>query len=228
VSRRQYPGQLVIADHPVIKYLVNITTPLLRAAGNLEKIILSPLPRYRKKCCGDKSHLTNRRGPGFKEMLSDGLEEVRHSIQDLINGKKIKNFKVISSLDVVGEEADESTSKVKFWGTDPVHLTSSGYSELARAITEAAMGGNYERASKAEPSAAAVAKAGSSKLNRNFKRQDWIATDDNTAHRIYPDQNRPWGSLSRGGLRGSSRTVDLVLRGNRIKASDQVVWPFLQ
>jgi hypothetical protein len=179
--------------------LVNISTPLLRAAGNLEKVILSPLPRYLKKCCGDKSHLTNRKGPGFKEMLSDGLEEVRHSLQDLINGKKIKSFKVISPLDVVGEEADETTSKVKFWGTDPVHLTPSGYSELARAITDAAVSGNYER-----PPAAA-AKAGPIKHNKNFKRQNWIATDDNTAHRIYPDQNRTWGWQSRGIARRGPR-----------------------
>jgi hypothetical protein len=210
------PGQLVIADHSVIKNLVNISTPLLRAAGNLEKVILSPLPRYLKKCCDDKSHLTNRRGPGFKEMLSDRLEDVRHSLQDLINGKKIKSFKVISPLDVVGEEADESTSKVKFWGSDPVHLTPSSYSELARAITDAAVSGNYKCASRADPSAAG-AKAGLAKHNKNFKRQNWIATDDNTAHQIYPDHNRTWGWQSRGGSRGSSRSGPRGggLRGSR-------------
>jgi hypothetical protein len=42
-------GRLEYADHNVIKGLVNAITPLLRAGGDMEKLILSPLPRYIKK-----------------------------------------------------------------------------------------------------------------------------------------------------------------------------------
>jgi hypothetical protein len=43
------PGDLVVADHPIIKNLINNSIPLLRAGGDCEKIILSPLPRYLKE-----------------------------------------------------------------------------------------------------------------------------------------------------------------------------------
>jgi hypothetical protein len=38
------PGSLEFADHTVMKKLVHLTVPLLRAAGEREKIVLSPLP----------------------------------------------------------------------------------------------------------------------------------------------------------------------------------------
>jgi hypothetical protein len=40
------PGNLELR-----KKLVNTTVPLLRATGEREKIIMSPLPRYIKRCC---------------------------------------------------------------------------------------------------------------------------------------------------------------------------------
>jgi hypothetical protein len=51
-------GRLVFADHHCMKHLVNLSVPVLRAGGDHEKIILSPLLRYLKPCCRDKSHIT--------------------------------------------------------------------------------------------------------------------------------------------------------------------------
>jgi hypothetical protein len=39
-------GKLEVADHMTVKMLVNTSAPLLRAGGDSEKIVLSPLPRY--------------------------------------------------------------------------------------------------------------------------------------------------------------------------------------
>jgi hypothetical protein len=46
--------RLDYVDQDVIKDLVNAITPLRRAGGENEKIILSPLPRYIKRSCRDK------------------------------------------------------------------------------------------------------------------------------------------------------------------------------
>jgi hypothetical protein len=82
------PGKLELADHTVVKSLVNIAVPLLRAGGEAEKIILSPLPRYLKRCCSDKSHITNKRDKSYFAMMGEGLSDIKDSMRDLIFGKK--------------------------------------------------------------------------------------------------------------------------------------------
>jgi hypothetical protein len=69
--RYYVPGKLEVADHSVVKPLVNLSIPLLRAAGEKEKIILSPLPRYILPCCQNEKHITNRKDPEFKETIVD-------------------------------------------------------------------------------------------------------------------------------------------------------------
>jgi hypothetical protein len=186
-------GRLEVAEHSIIKNLVNNSVPLLRAARDCEKVILSPLPRYLKKCCNKEMHLINRKEPGFKQMLEEGLGKLSHSLQELIHGKKIRAFKVLSPLGLVGD-LDQET-KIRFWDTDPVHLTPAGYSELARAITEAAVHGDFDRQPKKNAAQAARVTAA---MRQNFKRQSWIYSDDNTAHRVY-------SSLPQGVFRGPIR-----------------------
>jgi hypothetical protein len=45
------PRKLEYADYGVVKNLVNISVLLLRAAGEHEKVVLSPIPRYMKRFC---------------------------------------------------------------------------------------------------------------------------------------------------------------------------------
>jgi DNA polymerase/3'-5' exonuclease PolX len=84
-------------------------------------------------------------------MMEDGLEEIRKSLKDLVQGKKIRNFTVMSPLQLFPNDSDceEEQEKIVFWGTDPVHLTAEGYDELVKALAEAAVSGTYERAATA-------------------------------------------------------------------------------
>jgi hypothetical protein len=51
-------GQLEFVDRAVMKNLINISTPLLRAGGKANKIILSLMRRFAtKKCCENKDHI---------------------------------------------------------------------------------------------------------------------------------------------------------------------------
>jgi hypothetical protein len=87
------PGSLEFADHTVMKKLVHMTVPLLRAAGEREKIVLSPLPQYIKKCCDSDEHLVNRSNKRkFIKKLGEAVGEMKDSIRDLIFGKKNQVF----------------------------------------------------------------------------------------------------------------------------------------
>jgi hypothetical protein len=188
-------GRLDFADHNTIKNLVNIATPLLRAGGDAEKIILSPLPRYIKKCCRDKKHLTNRAEPEFATSMGEALSDMRDSLKDLIFGKKIRSFKVLSTMLLITgrEDTDEAAAKVRaLWRDDAVHMTEDGYSALASAILEQMSSGSYNR-----PVSQRTAKP---ERVKKVKRSQWVSQDDTLAHR------RDEGSLHkkfRGG--GSAR-----------------------
>jgi hypothetical protein len=187
-NKYHIPGRLAVVDHVIIKNLINISVPLLRAAGDYEKVVVTPLPRYLKKCCSNKEHLTNRRERGFKNMLEESLAEVKKSTQELIHGKKIRSFCALSPLDLLADR-NEDREEVKFWDLDPAHLTPEGYTELLAAIASAATAGDYERSRIMNPTPAPVQKP-----VKVFHRQKWVSSDDVTAHRVY---NQPRGQSFR-------------------------------
>jgi hypothetical protein len=48
-----------------------------RFPGEMEKIIVSPLPRYIIPCCDEVDHITNRGEEDFKQHIVDGARVVR-------------------------------------------------------------------------------------------------------------------------------------------------------
>jgi hypothetical protein len=187
-------GHLEVADHSVIKALVNSSIPLRRSAGETEKIIISPLPRYIIPCCGDADHITNRNEEDFKLSIVDGLGEVRRSLQDLIFGKKLKNFKILDPLSLMyGNGGDESRKKGCWNPLDPIHPSASGYDALVQGLMSSYAETNYNRPYTPQHG------DGSGERHR---RQSWVAEDDTTAHRTYNERGRGRG---RGNWRGRGR-----------------------
>jgi hypothetical protein len=132
------PGRLEVADHSIVKALVNSSITLLRSAGETEKIVLSPLPRYIIPCCGDEDHITNRTDENFKQGIVDGLGEVRRSLKDLIFGKKLRNFKIMDPLSLMYGDGDgdgEEGRKKGCWDPrDPIHPSMVGYDALVQGL----------------------------------------------------------------------------------------------
>jgi hypothetical protein len=178
-DRYHITGRLDFADHNVIKTLVNSITPLLRAGGEAEKIILSPLPRYIRRCCRDKSHLTNKADEDYASRMGEALSDMRDSMKDLIFGKKIRSFKVLSTtLLLTGDDAEETADKIRaYWREDPVHMTTEGYTELVEAVINTAVSAAYNR-----PSGSAKKKQDAAPA-RSVKRKQWVSEDDTLAHR---------------------------------------------
>jgi hypothetical protein len=192
-GRYHVKGRLEVAEHSVIKSLVNLSIGLFRAGGEAEKIIFSPFPRFMIPCCMDDDHVTNRSEPDFKEKLLGDLKEVRRLLKDLIFGKKICNFKVLDPLTLMYGDEDGGGEKKGFWRLDPVHPSPAGYANLMSELLKCHSTVTYTRSSEKN----AGGRGGGGKV----KRKAWIDQDNTTAHRVYPERGRG-NSRGRGGHRG--------------------------
>ena len=142
-GRYHVVGDLTLADWHVLKKLFNTALPLLRAGGKNKKIILSPLPRYiSSKCCILEGHLTNFGGKNYAKMMGKSLADIHEWLDDLAHGKRLQHYKVFCPSTAIGLDDSASIKDKtgllelkKRWGEDPVHLTPTGYTMIAEAIS---------------------------------------------------------------------------------------------
>jgi hypothetical protein len=199
----------------VIKNLVTTATPLLRAAGDCEKIILSPLPRYLKSCWDAAEHLSNKREKRkYCKIMGEAIGEMKDSIRHIVFGKKIKSFKVLSPLLLLADDEEPDTyDNLRYFQEDPVHLAERGYTILVEAISKTIEDGTFTRASRsgaATPAPATSFNLGrGAKIDRSlFKRRGWVNRDNTLAHRNYGNNNHwhtPRGRASASGGRRGNR-----------------------
>jgi hypothetical protein len=173
-----------------------MSIPLLRAGGEMEKIIFSPLPRYLIPCCGDDSHITNRSESGFREEMMGKLAEAKKSIRDLVFGKKLRNFKVMDPLHIMygGDENGGEGQRRGLWRLDPVHPSEEGYDSLLNGILVERGSISFNRQHAAGTGSGKRTQPGG---NHHHTRQSWVSEDENTAHRVYDETK-----TLRGGNRG--------------------------
>jgi hypothetical protein len=149
-------------------------------------------------------HVVNRRDPSFKEAMSEGLGAVKKSLKDLVFGKKIQNFKVLDPVLLMNADNDNVDSWAKeinkFWQSDPVHLTTEGYSSLLSGLlgTYGSIDFNRTHEPNSGGGGGSSAAAGHSR-----SRQSWVLEDDTTAHRNM--RGGRGGKAGRGGMRGVNR-----------------------
>jgi hypothetical protein len=90
--------------------------PLLDIFEKKKVFIITPLPRYVVAgCCGNADHCTNRRGPGYKARMLQGLEDIRRNLKDFLFHKGKRNVKVVDpNFDIRG------MSEGEVWDLDPI------------------------------------------------------------------------------------------------------------
>ena len=138
-GRYHVEGDLVLADWDTFKRIFSIAAPLLRAGGNLKKIVLSPLPRYAtNKCCSNSAHLTNAGTRGYAKKIGSAIADIHGWIEDLAHGRRIKNMEVVCPSSIIGLRDDSNSTKHlgALWGADPVQLTPSGYGKIAESLAK--------------------------------------------------------------------------------------------
>jgi hypothetical protein len=117
---------LLVADKPCIKELVNLLLPALKKMGESKKLILTPLARYWVgPCCGDPMHHTNYRQPSYLSRLGDAIHALRDNIRDCLYTRHVVNFCVLCPNKMIGvgqrreEPSDEEAAKTAaLWGAD--------------------------------------------------------------------------------------------------------------
>ena len=129
-SRYHRDGDLMLALRDLVKNLITLCTPILRAADGLPKLMLVPLPRYTKNsCCSDSDHGANTREDGFKSQLLSDLDLLKKSIKDMCFTANIRNIRTVNLGNLV--ESDPA-----HWGADPVHPNPDCYGKIANRILE--------------------------------------------------------------------------------------------
>jgi hypothetical protein len=202
-GRYHIPGRLEYADKTVVRKLVNTSAPLLRAAGQSRKYILSPLLRYlTKPCCEDKQHLTNRaEKKRFIKSMAARMRDIKDEIKDLVFRKRIRAYKVLSPNLLLLEGADEqeqAQSLTTLWDEDPVHLVEEKYELLVTALVERAKTETFTNMPATIH--AKMPNSGSLKkiMPQHLQRQSWVTEDDTYAHRDYGQSSNWRGGRGRG------------------------------
>jgi hypothetical protein len=198
-------GELCVVSRDDFKLIFNMAVPLLRAGGD----------NAQAPCCDEDGHCTNFGDKAYREMLGEALAHLDSWIKDFTFSKRIRNFKVISATEAVTMSSKGKILKSRVLksnlGLDPVHLTSSGYTQLASVVSEYA-GGDFTRAKRKTVDPGCSVKVS----NLCKKRQKWVMEDDVTAPRAYNKALRGGGRPYRGqnGRRGGRRGGGYV-RGHR-------------
>jgi hypothetical protein len=129
---------MMCMDKDGFKNLFNIITSLLRAGGESRKIILTPLVRYpTKACCENPDYLTNftfRNRTSKRTMLTEAEEWLRN----LAFFMRISEVTIVTPHELLNDGGEEETTKASstrlggYWAEDPVHMSSVGYSVMAK------------------------------------------------------------------------------------------------
>jgi hypothetical protein len=204
-----FGGVMRLANLVIVEYnLPTVITPLLRAGGDCEKIILSPPPRYMKRCCKYRGHLVNKKEENYAAEMGEALAEMRDSMKDLIFGEKIRNFKALSTTRLFMEDEETAADKLReFWKDNALHMTAEGYEELVTAITNVISSAKFNQPVQGGGARANLSTAGGSGSVRTSL---WPTGDTTTAGRL-PEiswcprtascPQRPWRSQTESGPR---------------------------
>ena len=102
-----------------------------KSMGLLKRYIMS-------RCCADEGHLKNFGTREYVKAMGKALAETDGWIRDLAFSKRILNFTVINTGTLVDLDSPTSKKKelVKWWGSDPVHMTQAKNAKLVRNLTD--------------------------------------------------------------------------------------------
>ena len=124
-------GELAFAPKEIQYSTFCTARPLFELAGSRRKVVVTPIPRYLKRgCCGDADHVSNINSSSYAEDQKEAVGECRKNIRDFCFRQGVRNVKVVGPWKDLAEMGDS------VWH-DQVHLSGSGYQEIARLILQA-------------------------------------------------------------------------------------------
>ena len=123
-------GQLKVANKDQVKALMKLVTPLLKYKPEIEKVLVSCLPRYTSiSCCENAAHNVGFREPGFAATIRSDLTAMKRQMRAFLFTERISNVSLLDpNLVLKGPDAAAYV--------DAVHLAEECYEELAERIVQ--------------------------------------------------------------------------------------------
>ena len=127
-GRYHVEGDSVFALMELHVYSIfNQAKPLLVLAGDLMKILISPLPRYLKeRCCGNKKHVPNLEDNNYGTNLEDTVLASRPADQ-----QNLKDFAFWQGFRYIRVFQTDGLNGVQ---VDQVHMSRGGFDALAELV----------------------------------------------------------------------------------------------
>ena len=89
-------GDSVFEPKELQCFIFNQAKPLLVEAGDLKKILISPIPRYLKEsCCRNPEHVPNLKEDSYSTNLEDAVLASRRNLNDFAFRQGIRNIRVL-------------------------------------------------------------------------------------------------------------------------------------
>jgi len=136
-GKHHLEGRLVMATRDDIKELARGMMPLMKQVNELQKVVVTPLPRYLwSKCCADPRHVANMGGDSYKSRMMDNLMDYRRWTREFFHKQKVCGLRVVVPSDLInlGKEGSDQTVELDLWSDDSVHLSNKGYEKLGKAL----------------------------------------------------------------------------------------------
>jgi len=106
----------------------------------MQKIVVTPLPRYiGGPCCEKTSHITNREDSDLHPTLVDRVADYRRWVRETLHRQRIHGLRTVNPWAMLmGQDQEGPTNTNRSaWAPDGVHLTDSIYGKLAEEISSA-------------------------------------------------------------------------------------------
>jgi len=136
-GKHHITGKLVMADKRDITELVWTLMPLLNVVSGLQKVFITPLPRYdNTKCCKNNAHITNFSEPEYQPMMMERTCEYRKWSRETLHKLKVAGIKTVQAEDLLRrpEQGDGISGPLR--GPDAVHLSGAGYANMAAELVK--------------------------------------------------------------------------------------------
>ncbi len=133
-------GSLTVAPISVVKRALHTAVTVVEAAEGASFILVAPTPRYiTRKCCDNPDHIDNFSDKNYEKEIMEGIDQHIQSINSWATDLGIDYYILdpVSSGDSFVDtlRGRTSTCGETLWSTDdPVHLSQSGYRDIAEAI----------------------------------------------------------------------------------------------
>jgi len=134
-------GTLEVVSGVLFDRILNLSKDVVSACNGRKLILILPMPRYWIPCCDKGRRLDNVESDTEKRRLLKELGRLRSAILGMVARLHAsKGVEVINPLDALG--VGEELPAIEQVMSGPVHLTTAGYSMLARAVLDRARRGD--------------------------------------------------------------------------------------